>query len=1187
MKTKHILTALALPVMFAACTADDIVSVNNGLQQAERAKLSKDFVLNVNNGVESRYAVVPEGAGLKFNFEEGDLIGANLIDVYDPSNYRGEEWDAEDPKTWGLIESINPAQPFKNVGDDMWKSDNELGIGNYLFNYPFNKADNGRAAAKFELPIVQQYDSKNPNAFIEDNNKAVGTVVLYEGQTEAEVSLKNLYTYPKFVINFDNGVAVTKVTKIVLKDETNKFHFKGGIDNAAVVANFEGAEALKKDFEGTEEEMKEAVAEYWAAKQTANFVRAYNENDKYAASEKSDFIIIEMDEALKADNNNNKSVSVRAMMPSVESFATSTIKMYIVTDNGTFSVALNSNSDRLDLKNPESVATERALWRSKANTLKTINLTVAHKDNGMGNIVTTAADWNKLVAEYGDEVKDVPVSILSEKFALTSALKMPKKATFQINTNIAVEGNVTLSNVEVNNTADEATVIVKKDATLTTSKTFKADIVEVEEGGNLVFAAEINEETEEVVKYVGVEEVENEGTVTVPAGVIAQFELANAKDAVVNVGAASRAAEVAVAYLSGSNDGEINNYGEVRVAANKTFTNNYPAETAGYEIDKEADDYIEFPTVNNEGEFLVEGKSASAKGTFTNKGLFVNEGTLAGATKFGVIKNLGAYAKIDSKLNAITYVKESTGTVVVYTAAPEDFAVEGGVIEYTPAASPVDLTKSPVTHLIVDKTMVVSSTFVNDNDTPATTDDELVALAKMTVINDATITFTKDNKDADNNDLAEVTELIVKEGVKATLGGNITVGTLNVEETAKVSIPAEKKLSVLESYTNDGAIYVNGVLSCTLISYEAEEFGTLVEAEGSEIYSADEKAEDDAEENATTAATLAANKKAQLRTLVDAYLANSSVINADTKWEDITVANLAQAYWDVADDNWDLTVVADFVAAWNSISGIATTDKIDATLEGVALRNRINALINSHAGLIYTAKNGDTPASGALVDARTAAKTNIGAAISKALNGNAWVGENVFIKSLPNQSAKSIKSAAGVVMYDAFMTAFEGLTYANMGNTAWMTIKDLKAATDNANTADVNEAYPNNIYGYIPADSYIKTYETSDEYKAVKLWISLSQEYAGELKSGAYDFNVTAVDAKDMVKFFNEAYMAKQTGGKFANNKLFKDATTTITEAYVGTVSGWTFNNNQIVALANLFATEFGLTGTITPADED
>ena len=86
MKTKHILTALALPAMFAACTAEDIVSENNALQQDARAKLSKDFVLDTNGEVESRYAVEPDGAGLKFNYEEGDLIGANLIDKYEPTN---------------------------------------------------------------------------------------------------------------------------------------------------------------------------------------------------------------------------------------------------------------------------------------------------------------------------------------------------------------------------------------------------------------------------------------------------------------------------------------------------------------------------------------------------------------------------------------------------------------------------------------------------------------------------------------------------------------------------------------------------------------------------------------------------------------------------------------------------------------------------------------------------------------------------------------------------------------------------------------------------------------------------------------------------------------------------------------------------------------------------------------------
>ena len=1178
MKTKHILTALALPVMFAACTADDIVSVNNGLQQAERAKLSKDFVLNVSNGVESRYVVESDGAGLKFNFEEGDLIGANLIDVYDPSNYRGE-WDAEDPKTWGLIESINPAQPFKNVGGDAWKSDNELGIGNYLFNYPFNKADNGRAAAKFELPVVQQYDSKNPNAFIEDYNKAVGTVVLYEGQTSADVALKNLYTYPQFVINFDNGVDVNKVTKVVLKSSTAKFHVKGGINNAAVVANFEGAEALEKDFEGTKDELKEALKEYWAELQTADFVRAHNENDKYATSELSEYIIVEMDEAVKADNNNNKNVSVRVMMPSVESFRASDIVMYVVTDNGTYSVGLNAYSSKLDLKDPTSDATDKALWRSKANTLKTVNLTVTDKSTAMGNIVTTAADWNKLVAAYGNDSKPVEVAILSEKFALTSALNMPKKATFKINTDVAVEGNVALSNLEVKNTAGDATVIVKEGATLTTSQTFAANNIEVEEGANLVFAAAYDTD-EELVAYNAVSTVDNHGTVTVPAGVIAQFELTNAKDAVVNVGAASRAAEVAVAYLNGSNDGEINNYGEIRIAANKTFTNNDPSTDAGYEVDKKTQEFTEFPTVNNEGEFLVEGTSASAKGTFANDGLFVNNGTLAGATKFGQITNAGT---IESKLNAITYVKSSTGKVVVYEAAPADFDVEGGEIEFTPATSPVDLKASPVTHLIVEKTMVISSTYLNNNGTKDdATDDYLEALPKMTVINDATISFTKDNKDADNNDLAEVTELIVKEGVKATLGGNITVGTLNIEETAKVSIPAEKKLSVLESYTNEGTIYVNGVLSCALISYNDGDFGTLVEAEGSDIYSKEDKDAADNTQNQQTAAALATAQKNALRTLVDAYLMYSDDLTANTTWSQVTVNQIKVTNWDGADNYWGVTVVADFVSTWDAITNLPAADKI-GNLSGDALEAKIEGLFDKYSALIYTAKNGNTAASGALVDAQAASLSGIKAAISKALEGNAWVGENVFVKSLQNQKESAIKSAEGVVMYDAFKTAFEGLTYAKMGNTAWMTIKDIKAAVDNTETTP-NEAYPNNIYSYIPEYSYVETYQGAAVYSAVELWISLSQEYAGELKNGAYDFDPAKVVAANMVKFFNEANMAKQTNGKFATDKLFKNATSTITDSYIETVSEWSYNNGQIAKLANEFAEEYGINTNITPA---
>lgn len=1198
---------MALPTVFAACTAEDIVSENNALQQDARAKLSKNFVLNTNNEVESRYAVTGS-TGLEFTYEDGDLIGANLIDVYNPTL-------DEKPEQWVITPYVAPSLPFKNLGGDQWKSDAELGVGNYLFTYPFNAKDNGRAAAQFELPRTQKYSSADANAIVEANNKAVGAVVLYEGQTEANVALKNLYTYPKFVINFDNGENVHKVTKVVLqKGQTLEqgFVYKGGIHHEAVSKMFKGEADYIKTQVKAGKTREEAYAAYWAQFETSDFIidgavdatlyaseiepaYAGQALDKFGKPEYTNYLVVEMDEAVKANaTTNNKSVEVRLMMPSFASIYSTGITMHVVTDNGTYAVdfptAVNAYGDFV-FKTDNEAKIAAAFTRSTANTLRTKNLTMAaNPSTGIGNIITTAADWNALVESKKASTQDVEVSIISAEFALTKDLKMPEnKEGFTINTPISVEGAVTLSNIAVNNT-----ITVKEGATLTTSGSFTANNVKVEKGGELVYAPAYDAtEKNLVIEYAGAETVENNGTVTVQNGAIAKINLtnkSNLSELYVGTEDATRAAStVAVANLQGTNEGKIYNNGIINVIDD--FTNYEASIARGYEQDEETLEWTDRPTIINKGEFLVQGSSTSVYATFTNEGLFENHDSLAGATKFGKIVNNNI---IDSKLNALTYVttSDADSKVVVYAAAPENFDVAvGGTIEYTPAASPVDLSKSPVNHLIVDKTMVISSTMVHNNNTKDdATDDYLTSLAKLTVTADATITFSTDVKVMSGTTVAndvEVTNLIVKKGVNATLGGNLTVSNLTIEETGKVSIPAEKTLAVEGTQTNNGTIYVNGTLKNVNLSYKTQKaaFGTLVEAQGSTIYSKDDKDAADNTQNQQTAAALATAQKNALRTLVDAYLMYSDDLTANSTWSQITVDQIKITNWDGADEWWKVTVVADFVTTWDAITNLPAADKI-GNLSGDALEAKIEGLFTKYSALIYTAKNGDTAASGALVDAQAASLSGIKAAISKALNGNVWVGENVFVKSLQNQKESAIESAEGVVMYDEFKRVFESLTYAKMGNTAWMTIKDLKAATDNAQTA-ANEAYPNNIYDYIPADSYIKTYETSEEYKAVKLWISLSQEYADELKGGAYDFDVTAVDAKDMVKFFNEAYMAKQTGGKFANNKLFKDATTTITEAYVGTVSGWTFNNNQIVALANLFATEFGLTGTITPADED
>ena len=96
MKTKHILTAMVLPAMFAACTADDIEGLNN-VQQPERAVLSENFSLNF-GGVESRLTAgepevrawtikkgtkAPQAAGnIHSDFERG-FIRAEIVSYDD------------------------------------------------------------------------------------------------------------------------------------------------------------------------------------------------------------------------------------------------------------------------------------------------------------------------------------------------------------------------------------------------------------------------------------------------------------------------------------------------------------------------------------------------------------------------------------------------------------------------------------------------------------------------------------------------------------------------------------------------------------------------------------------------------------------------------------------------------------------------------------------------------------------------------------------------------------------------------------------------------------------------------------------------------------------------------------------------------------------------------------------------
>ena len=777
---------MALPTVFAACTADDIVS-ENGMQQAERAKLSKDFVLNVNNGVESRYAV--EGTtGLNFVFEEGDKIGANLIDVYADRADDEADFDPKNPATWEIINTVSPALPFINEGG-VWKSANEeLGIGNYLFTNPFNPADKNRAAASYELPVVVKYSSENPNAHIEAYNKAVAADILREGDSQATLSLKNIFAYPKIRINFDKNLDVKKVTKVVLarcyttttgsgaSATTNvvngtPFIFKGAFNHKRVADMF-NPELIEEWLEENKA-AKATEADYWAQFQTSHFIideadfedktlaEVVASTNTYADIKTTPYFIYEMDETVVAN-----SIDVRFMIPSIADLSdvvpAERITMYVCTDKGNFEMELTSLNNYQFSETTLAAQKRAAMQRNTSNTLRTKANALVDSPNAsifFNNVVSTAADWNKLVEEYGDLKKysaeykatnaidalPLYVNIISDAFALTSDLKMPEVAEFIIKTNVNVEGEVTLKNILVQETGK---LIVKKGATLTTDATLDAANVEVEEGGNLVFTA-VYDEDDKLTDYDKIETICNHGTVTVPAGVEATFTLNNAdKAAVLNVGAAaSRAAEVAaVANLAGYNYGIINNYGVINAGG---FVNNAPAEHVnnekiGYKYDAEKEEWNAVPTVNNFATF-------NAKGSVTNYGLFVNNSvltsnfvnaaefinaTVTGANYVGTLEvKAGAETYIDSNEGAEIILAELTpakGLTIYKARKNADYNPDAdnfkyrGTIKYTlneKSTDPLDLSNSPVNYLVANTDVEIGKTYTwtDSNQTPAKT----------------------------------------------------------------------------------------------------------------------------------------------------------------------------------------------------------------------------------------------------------------------------------------------------------------------------------------------------------------------------------------------------------------------------------------------------------------------------------
>ena len=1129
MRTRHILTALALPALFAACTADEFESVsqNNGLQ--ERAKLSKDFTL-MTSVPQTRYSA-EGGSGISFTFEQGDRIGAAIIDEYNTAY-------PDEPDKFPVIYSLAGNNPFEYQGGDAWKSNTELGIGHYMFVFPYNAKDNGRGAVAYELPVIQEmYTDENGeqilNAAIEKGNKAVATTVLYEDDLTADVSLKNLFTYPKLTINFDNGEKVTTVSQIVLEaKDDNEFIVKGGFNHVVVNEMFnpgENANDILGSYYNNDEGKVTTPYVHWDEVGTYDFLikegnydwenaKAYITTPENERTSK--YIIVKFPKNTKVklqSNTDNKYVEARIMMPSINNLTTLTDEytLYVYTDNGVYHTNLNKDAFSFsDTTDGEKIA--NALRRNQSNGLTLKALNARNKGEDAGTIVTSLEDWNAMVARYGKTKQDQDIIVVGDGFAFNEKAEWPTECTFTINSGVDVEGKVEMSNVIVN-----GTINVDKAATLTVNNTLEATKILNE--GTVEIVAESDKDDEDAF-YAGVTLIENKGTLNVAEKANAVFELTNKKGAkMTNNGTVEVSNETGL--TDAGNFGTITNNGILRT---NDFTNQE------IELNNAKDQIVNVPTITN----AKDARILAVSGVLTNYGKLVNEGTLTCRNERGTIVNaednvsydakadLETYPILDSKKDAITYITENEvgATIVVYSDDPSNLTIgtTGGVVEFD---APADTKSVGVKDSYVNRIIANNDLTLTDG-----------TLNTLVIANDVELTVNKD---------AGINNLDIQAG-ELVLASDVTVAkSLNVEKNAQMTVPEGTTFVLSESdYTNEGRILVGG-------TFKAEKV---------------QRDEDNVEDNGSQNAQIIWKKsdadvaKAAYVTALDRMVQAWMLNDSRTTWA--SVNGIAGGSWLTSEDKTELSDGA----TWKALAEAAYKAYGDwaAADAEITKYQTINGWFTEEFQ-----KDANKLVAAAIKVYTDYGTNNKAAAIKAAYPDNKWVSTTVYTNAVGADATLSqITTSPSGSIDAAFLTKIKVIAETSIKVSAEKDKADLNAANNKAIWLTLQGLEAKDVdAAWLPTGSYINTYETSTEYIVMNALKKKTANFGKWFETYKSDLS-TITGVKKAMAAIQDAYNGDLELGQDDLLSLVKsEIELSGLLTHVKTVLAWNYTNGQIGAL--------------------
>ena len=214
MRTKHLLTAMVLPALFAACTNDDFQTVApEAPVNAEGRNLVEDVTLNV-GAPETRLAYDAPN----YVWEAGDQIGACLMDEI-TSQYGSST--AKWRERFNLTDYIQTNYKFTYDGEADWTTEAKLLEGNYFFAYPYDANSGVRDAYTFsaKAQTMTGTTTEDLEKAYAENNSFIGFGKVEKGASEGEaldVNLLNVFGATGITIG-TTGTQTYTIERVVLR----------------------------------------------------------------------------------------------------------------------------------------------------------------------------------------------------------------------------------------------------------------------------------------------------------------------------------------------------------------------------------------------------------------------------------------------------------------------------------------------------------------------------------------------------------------------------------------------------------------------------------------------------------------------------------------------------------------------------------------------------------------------------------------------------------------------------------------------------------------------------------------------------------------------------------------------------------------------------------------------------------